>query len=104
MAARQPSGQAIHVLADHLPTDQTRQVQQHLDSHPTAQMHFTLPKPWLHPVEMWFAQKERDGIIHETFISVQDRDRRLSTAMMDSRRQTNEKGSRSQQDAQMSMS
>jgi len=55
VVARQPSGQAINVLADHLPVHQTRQVR------------------------MWFAQKERDGIV----ISVQDRDHKLSVAMMD---------------------
>jgi len=38
---------------------------------------------------MWVClSKERAGIVHGIFISVQDRDRKLSAAMMDSSRQT----------------
>jgi transposase len=80
LVASQPSGRAIHVIADNLSTHKTQAVRTFLIAHPTVRMHFTPTySSWLNQVELWFAKIERDLLARGIFTSVPDLARRIRT-------------------------
>jgi transposase len=80
LVASQPSGRAIHVIADNLSTHQTQAVRTLLIEHPHVRMHFTPTySSWLNQVELWFAKIERDLLARGIFTSVPDLARRIRT-------------------------
>src|SRR3954471_20447411 len=61
IVASQPTGRAIHVIADNLSTHKTQAVRTFLVDHPHVQIHFTPTySSWLNQVELWFSKIERD--------------------------------------------
>ena len=78
LAAHQPKGKTIHVIADNLSAHKTRQVAQFLSEHPNMSIHYTPTySSWLNQVELWFAKIERDVIARGVFTSVKDLARKL---------------------------
>ena len=78
IAANQPRGKEIHVIADNLSAHKTKQVDAFLCAHPNVHMHFTPTySSWLNQVELWFAKIERDVIARGVFTSVPDLKRKL---------------------------
>ena len=78
LAASQPAGTAIHVIADNLSAHKTKQVAQFLAAHPQLKLHFTPTySSWLNQVELWFAKIEREVIARGIFTSVKDLARKL---------------------------
>ena len=78
LAASQPPGQQIHVIADNLSAHKSKRVAEFLASHPQIKMHFTPTySSWLNQIELWFAKVERDVIARGIFTSVKDLDRKL---------------------------
>ena len=80
LVASQPSGRAIHVIADNLSTHKTQAVRTFLIAHPHVRIHFTPTySSWLNQVELWFAKIERDLLARGIFTSVPDLARRIRT-------------------------
>jgi transposase len=78
VAANQPPGKAIHIIADNLSAHKTKRVEQFLAVHPNVRMHYTPTySSWLNQVEIWFAKIERDVIARGVFTSVPDLARKL---------------------------
>jgi transposase len=78
IAAHQPRGKEIHVIADNLSAHKTKQVETFLSMHPNVHMHFTPTySSWLNQVELWFGKIERDVIARGVFTSVSDLKRKL---------------------------
>jgi transposase len=78
LAANQPTGKAIHVIADNLSAHKTSRVTEFLQTHSQVHLHFTPTySSWLNQVELWFAKIERDVIARGVFTSVNDLDRKL---------------------------
>ena len=78
LLSRQPEGQEVHVILDHLSAHKTRRVQHFLAEHPNVHLHFTPTySSWLNQVELWFSKIERDLIHRGAFISVTDLSRRI---------------------------
>jgi len=74
----QPTGKAIHVIADNLSAHKTARVEAFLAQYPRVQVHFTPTyASWLNQVELWFAKIERDVIARGVFTSVPDLKRKL---------------------------
>jgi len=73
IAASQPAGKAIHVIADNLSAHKTKLVDAFLASHPNMRLHFTPTySSWLNQVENWFAKIQRHVIARGVFRSVPD--------------------------------
>ena len=73
LVANQPTGQAIHVMADNLSAHKTARVEAFLAQHPTVQRDFTSTySSWLNQVDLWFGKIERDVIARGVFTSVPD--------------------------------
>ena len=69
----QPSGKAIHVIADNLSAHKTKLVEAFLQAHPNLCLHFTPTySSWLNQVENWFAKIQRHVIARGIFRSVPD--------------------------------
>jgi transposase len=80
LVASQPTGRAIHVIADNLSTHKTQAVRTFLVEHPSVRIHFTPTySSWLNQVELWFAKIERDLLARGIFTSVPDLARRIRT-------------------------
>lgn len=78
IAAHQPKGKKIHVIADNLSAHKTERVTQFLSEHPNMSIHYTPTySSWLNQVELWFAKVERDVIARGVFTSVKDLARKL---------------------------
>jgi transposase len=68
----------IHVVLDHLSAHNTKDVERFLETHPRLRFHFTPTySSWLNPVELWFAQIQREVIARAVFTSVADLGRKL---------------------------
>ena len=73
IVASQPSGKAIHVIADNLSAHKTRLVDAFLAAHPKVRLHFTPTySSWLNQVENWFAKIQRQVIARGVFRSLPD--------------------------------
>lgn len=69
----QPTGKAIHVIADTLSAHKTTRVADFLAQHTNVRLHFTPTySSWLNQVELWFGKIERDVIARGVFTSVKD--------------------------------
>jgi transposase len=80
LVGSQPSGRAIHVIADNLSTHKTQAVRTFLIEHPQVRIHFTPTySSWLNQIELWFAKIERDLLARGIFTSVPDLARRIRT-------------------------
>lgn len=78
IAAHQPGGKEIHVIADNLSAHKTKQVETFLFTHPNVHMHFSPTYlSWLNRVELWFGKVERDVIARGVFTSVPDLKRKF---------------------------
>lgn len=78
LVANQPTGKAIHVIADNLSAHKTNRVTEFLQTHSQVHLHFTPTySSWLNQVELWFAKIERDVIARGVFTSVNDLDKKL---------------------------
>jgi len=78
LVANQPTGKAIHVIADNLSAHKTIRVTEFLQTHSQVHLHFTPTySSWLNQVELWFAKIERDVIARGVFTSVNDLDKKL---------------------------
>jgi len=78
IAASQPSGREIHIIADNFSAHKTKLVKQFLALHPKVTIHYTPTySSWLNQVELWFAKIERDVIARGIFTSVSDLKRKL---------------------------
>lgn len=78
LVANQPTGKAIHVIADNLSAHKTKRVTEFLQTHSQVHLHFTPTySSWLNQVELWFAKIERDVIARGVFTSVNDLDKKL---------------------------
>jgi transposase len=78
IVVNQPRGKEIHVIADNLSAYKTAQVDDFLDRHPKAHLHFTPTySSWLNQIELWFAKIERDVIARGVFTSLADLRRKL---------------------------
>jgi transposase len=78
LAANQPRGKEIHVIADALSAHKTMRVEQFLAAHPKVRLHYTPTySSWLNQVENWFARIEREVIARGVFTSVADLARKL---------------------------
>ncbi|MBX3324585.1 MAG: IS630 family transposase [Nitrospira sp.] len=78
LMANQPTGKAIHVIADNLSAHKTKRVTEFLQTHSQVHLHFTPTySSWLNQVELWFAKIERDVIARGVFTSVNDLDKKL---------------------------
>ena len=78
LAADQPKGREIHVIADNLSAHKTERVELFLAEHPQVKMHFTPTySSWLNQVECWFSKIERDVIARGVFSSVKDLAKKL---------------------------
>ena len=70
IVVNQPATKEIHVIADNLSAQKTKQVTEFLDRYPTVHLHFTPTySSWLNQVELWFAKIERDLIARGVFTS-----------------------------------
>jgi len=73
IVASQPSGKAIHVIADNLSAHKTKLVDAFLAAHPKVRLHFTPTySSWLNQVENWFAKIQRQVIARGVFRSLPD--------------------------------
>jgi hypothetical protein len=73
-----PPQQEIHVILDNLSAHKTTKVQDFLNVHPHAQLHFTPTySSWLNQVEIWFGRIQREVIARGVFTSVRDLARKL---------------------------
>src|ERR687897_518678 len=78
VVASQPTGRAIHVIADNLSTHKTQAVRTFLLAHPHVTIHFTPTySSWLNQVELWLAKIERDLLARGVFTSVADLARKI---------------------------
>ena len=78
LAAKQPRGQEIHLIAGHLSAHKTARVKQFLAAHPKLHLHYTPTcSAWLNQVENWFARIAREVIARGVFTSVKDLARKL---------------------------
>jgi transposase len=78
LMANQPTGQAIHGIADNLSAHKTKRVTEFLQTHSQVHLHFTPTySSWLNQVELWFAKIERAVIARGVFTSVNDLDKKL---------------------------
>ena len=78
IVASQPTGRAIHVIADNLSTHKTQAVRTFLLAHPHVRIHFTPTySSWLNQVELWFAKIERQLLARGVFTSVADLARKI---------------------------
>ena len=74
----QPTGKAIHVIADNLSAHKTTRVADFLAQHTNVRLHFTPTySSWLNQVELWFGKIERDVIARGVFTSVKDLAKKL---------------------------
>jgi len=73
IVASQPTGKAIHVIADNLSAHKTKLVEAFLQAHPNVCLHFTPTySSWLNQVENWFAKIQRHVIARGVFRSLPD--------------------------------
>ena len=78
IAAHQPKGRQIHIIADNLSAHKTKRVTTFLAQHKNVKMHFTPTySSWLNQVELWFNKIERDVIARGVFTSTPDLSRKL---------------------------
>jgi len=78
IAAHQPKGREIHIIADNLSAHKTKRVDAFLAQHKNVKMHFTPTySSWLNQVELWFNKIERDVIARGVFTSTPDLSRKL---------------------------
>jgi len=78
IAAHQPSGREIHIIADNLSAHKTKGVAEFLQSHPRMKLHYTPTySSWLNQIELWFSKIQRDLIARGVFTSVADLSRKL---------------------------
>ena len=78
LVANQPTGKAIHVIADNLSAHKTNRVTEFLQTHSQVHLHFTPTySSWLNQVELWFTKIERDVIARGVFTSVNNLDKKL---------------------------
>ena len=74
ITASQPTGKAIHVIADNLSAHKTKLGDTFLETHPNVRLHFTPTySSWLNQVENWFAKIQRHVISRRVFSSLHDR-------------------------------
>lgn len=78
IAASQPEGKEIHIIADNLSAHKTKLVAAFLEEHPSMQIHYTPTySSWLNQVENWFAKIQRHVIARGVFSSQADLRRKL---------------------------
>jgi transposase len=73
IVASQPTGKAIHVIADNLSAHKTKLVDAFLEAHAHVQIHYTPTySSWLNQVENWFSKIQRHVITRGVFHSLSD--------------------------------
>lgn len=73
IVASQPTGKAIHVIADNLSAHKTKLVDAFLETHSNVRLHFTPTySSWLNQVENWFSKIQRHVITRGVFDSLSD--------------------------------
>ena len=73
VAATQPEGKQIHVIADNLSAHKTKVVAEFLAAHTNVELHYTPTySSWLNQVEIWFSKIQRDLITRGIFTSKAD--------------------------------
>ena len=73
IVASQPTGKAIHVIADNLSAHKTKLVEAFLATHAHVRLHFTPTySSWLNQVENWFSKIQRHVITRGVFHSLTD--------------------------------
>lgn len=78
VAATQPRGRQIHIIADNHSAHKSKRVAQFLADFPNVHLHFTPTySSWLNQVEIWFSKIERQVIARGVFTSVSDLSRKL---------------------------
>jgi transposase len=78
IAATQPRGRQIHIIADNHSAHKSKRVAQFLADFPNVHLHFTPTySSWLNQVEIWFSKIERQVIARGVFTSVSDLSRKL---------------------------
>lgn len=78
LAATQPRGRQIHIIADNHSAHKSKRVAQFLADFPNVHLHFTPTySSWLNQVEIWFSKIERQVIARGVFTSVSDLSRKL---------------------------
>jgi transposase len=78
VAATQPAGKEIHIVADNLSAHKTKRVAAFLETRPNVHLHYTPTySSWLNQVEIWFAKIERDVIARGVFTSKADLRKKL---------------------------
>jgi transposase len=69
----QPTRHEIHVIADNLSADKTKEVGEFFAANPAVRIHSTPTYfSWIHQVEVWFSKIQRDVITRGVFTSVKD--------------------------------
>lgn len=78
IAASQPEGKEIHIIADNLSAHKTKLVAAFLEAHPNMRIHYTPTySSWLNQVENWFSKIQRHVIARGVFRSVADLHRKI---------------------------
>lgn len=73
IVASQPTGKAIHVIADNLSAHKTKLVDAFLEVYTNVRLHFTPTySSWLNQVENWFSKIQRHVITRGVFCSISD--------------------------------
>ena len=73
IVATQPTGKAIHVIADNLSAHKTKLVDAFLEAHANVRIHYTPTySSWLNQVENWFSKIQRHVITRGVFHSLSD--------------------------------